>query len=436
MLSFRQMLVTRIFAISVALAPLAALGQQYQELPPNSVIGNVSNGPTAPGSAVPLDELAASLMREGQLVKGPATATAGHAAIFGASSTVIEDGGGQAGTGTVTQVNCGSGLSGGSFSTAGTCALNTVTPGAWVGSITPQGRLTLASATPVMTSSVPGATNVIYTPYNGNLVPLYDGTNMVPTAFAEISVSTTDTTKSPAAIGASKVNDWFVWNDSGTIRIGHGPDWTNDTTRSAGTALVRVNGILLNNASITNGPAASRGTYVGTTRSNSSSQLDWIFGAAAGGGTAGWFGVWNAYNRVTVSATVEDTSSNWSATAGTIAPLDNFGTGLGLNNRVSYIIGLAEDPLVANATGGGSSASGGIFGVAIGHDSTSAITGLTSYSGSATIAGGVTASATVTGDLGFHFIQELQFATVGTATIFGSSGATNLHTGLSVSGRF
>ena len=31
-------------------------------------------------------------------------------------------------------------------------------------------------------------------------------------------------------------------------RSTHGPAWTNDTTRSAGTALVMINGIWLNNA--------------------------------------------------------------------------------------------------------------------------------------------------------------------------------------------
>ena len=98
---------------------------------------------------------------------------------------------------------------------------------------------------------------------------------------AERSVATTDTTKNPAAIGISKVNDWFLWNDAGTMRLSHGPDWTNDTTRSAGTALVMVDGIWLNNAAITNACAASRGTYVGTTRSDANSKLIWNFNDAA-----------------------------------------------------------------------------------------------------------------------------------------------------------
>ncbi len=118
----------------------------------------------------------------------------------------------------------------------------------------PQGRLTLASGVPVMTTTQSAKTTLYYTPYKGNRIPVYNGTEMVPTAFPELSVATTDTAKSPAAIGVGKVNDWFVWSDDGTLRLSHGPDWTDDTTRSAGTALTMVDGVLLNNASITNTP--------------------------------------------------------------------------------------------------------------------------------------------------------------------------------------
>ncbi|MFB6449059.1 hypothetical protein [Bradyrhizobium tunisiense] len=201
----------------------------------------------------------------------------------------------------------------------------------------PQGRLTLQTATPVMSTSQAAKTTIYYTPHVGNMVPLYDGTNMVPTAFAEISVATTDTTKNPAAIGASKVNDWFVWDDAGTKRLSHGPDWTNDTTRSAGTALVMVNGIYLNNASITNGPAASRGTWVGTTRSNASSQLDWILGSAAAGGGMASLYVWNAYNQVRVSTTVSDNTASWTYGTATIRELNNSAA-----NRINFVSGLAS----------------------------------------------------------------------------------------------
>lgn len=231
--------------------------------------------------------------------------------------------------------------SGGNISVAntGVTSLNGQTSALTV-PLHPQGRLTLQTATPVMTSTQSAKTTIFYTAYQGNQIPIYDGTNMISTTITgnEISVLTTDTTKSPAAIGASKVNDWFVWNDGGTIRISHGPDWTNDTTPSAGTALVNVNGFLLNSVTITNGPAASRGTYVGTTRSNGSSQLDYIFGAAASGGTAAFFGVWNMYNRVSTSTQVIDSGAAYTYTSSTVRQARG-----SAGNQASFVLGRTED---------------------------------------------------------------------------------------------
>src|SRR5580765_710744 len=57
----------------------------------------------------------------------------------------------------------------------------------------PQGRLTLQTLTPVMTTAVSGATTIFYTPYVGNQVPLYSGTAMVMTTFAELNTLLSDT---------------------------------------------------------------------------------------------------------------------------------------------------------------------------------------------------------------------------------------------------
>jgi hypothetical protein len=79
----------------------------------------------------------------------------------------------------MTQVNTAGILTGGPITTSGTVNVNAT--------ISPQGRLTLASATPVMSSTQSAKTTIYYTPYIGNLVPIYDGTNMVPTACAGYS---------------------------------------------------------------------------------------------------------------------------------------------------------------------------------------------------------------------------------------------------------
>lgn len=309
-----------------------------------------------------------------------------------------------------------------SISSGGSVASVNGQTGAITLPVLPQGRLTLQTATPVMTTTQSAKTTIYYTAYQGNQVPIYDGTNFVSTPITggEISVATTDTTKSPAAIGASKVNDWFVWNDSGTIRIGHGPDWTSDTARSAGTALVMVNGILLNNASITNGPAASRGTYVGTTRSNGSSQLDWIYGGPSAGGTAGFFGVWNMYNRTMVGTTVIDTSAGWSMTSTTPRSV-NASNG----NRVTFISGLAEESIFASYTNmfGSMNAGGGVGRVGFALDATASFDfqgyAVTNSSG---IQVGQHPSGTYVPQLGVHFIQAVECSD-------GSAGGTNFSTG-------
>ena len=199
----------------------------------------------------------------------------------------------------------------------------------------PEGRLTLQTGVPVMTTSTSGATTVFYTPYIGRRVPIFDGTNFVSTdTLGELSQTTTDTTKSPAAVAASSVYDIFVWNDAGTIRATRGPAWTNDTTRSSTISLLA--GVYVNTSSITNGPAANRGTYVGTIRSNGSSTIDFIFGtAAAGGGLASHY-VWNMYNRVMVRTTVADTTATWTYSTGTARSANNSNT-----NRINFLSGVA-----------------------------------------------------------------------------------------------
>lgn len=290
----------------------------------------------------------------------------------------------------------------------------------------PQGRLTLATNTPVMATSVAGATTIFYTPYVGNLIPIYDGTNLVPRLFTELSASTTDTTKSPAVIGTSKINDWFVWSDAGTLRLSHGPDWTSDTARSAGTALTRVNGIWLNNVSITNGPAASRGTYVGTTRSNASNTLDYKLGSlATGGAQAAFLNVWNTYNRVAVNTSVSDSFG-----VGVHAPgIFNIFDGLVHNfhddngTRINFVSGLAEETIgisLYHQVGSPDAPGYQIVAVGItmdqsGPSALSLFDKVTiNYVNSAAVAAGfgwvgsISLNHCYNPQLGFHFIQDLE----------------------------
>lgn len=288
--------------------------------------------------------------------------------------------------------------------------------------IRPQGRLTLTTATPVLTSTVSAQTTIYYTPYVGCLAPLYDGTYWTPTVFSELSQATTDSTKSPAACTTNSNYDLFVWDDSGTLRCTRGPAWSSSTSRGTGagtTELVRVNGILLNANAITNGPGASRGTYVGTIRTNGSSQVDFIFGASGTGGVAGVVGVWNAYNRVKFSHFVRDDTNSWTYNGAYRS--SNASTAM----RVSFVRGLNEDGVFAFAAVmmTNSASSAGHAGICL--DNTNDNNG-TGGEGAVNTSGAQPCCyANPAVGLGFHFLQ-LTEATTGAAvnvTFMGDNGS-------------
>lgn len=273
----------------------------------------------------------------------------------------------------------------------------------------PQGRLTNLTLTPVPTATTAAATSVFYTPYSGNIVPIYDGTVIQPTEFAELSNVLADSATGkagPAAGAASENYDMFVWNDAGTLRLTRGPVWTNATTRSAGTALVMVKGLLLNNAAITNGPAASRGTYVGTIRTDAGgATVTWSIGGSAAGGTLGALNVWNMYNRRFFTATVINSNGNWTYSSATIRAAEGSAT-----MRVNMVRGLQEDDvwaqyhavmtLVASAT---------TFGVVgIGLDVTNGYTqsrGQLNSQAAAALSGAQKGTYVGNPGLGFHFLS-------------------------------
>lgn len=211
----------------------------------------------------------------------------------------------------------------------------------------PQGRLTLTTGQPVLNSNVTAATVVYYTPYAGQRCPIYNGSVFVMLDLGgELSQATTDATKSPAAAVANKNYDIFVWNDGGTYRATRGPAWSSDTSRGTGAGtseLERVKGILVNKQAITNGPAAQRGTYVGTIRTNGSAQIDMQFVDVDAASNAASIGVWNMYNRVRTRArlihnggsTHTYSTSTWRQYGGLA------------NVKVSFVSGLAHDAIDA-----------------------------------------------------------------------------------------
>lgn len=272
--------------------------------------------------------------------------------------------------------------------------------------VSPAGRLTLVSGVPVPLTNSTAINTIYWTPYLGAQFPFYDGTSWRTTMLSQISALSTDTTKSPAAIGTNKVNDWFIWDDAGTTRLSHGPDWTSDTVRSAGTVLTMVNGIYMNSVSITNGPAANRGVFVGTTRSSASSLFLFYYGSNAVGGSDGKFWVWNMYNRVNFGSRVVDDTATWTYAVNTPRMLNN-----SVQNRISFVTGLAEDSILASfklRVQIGASAAASSCGMTL--DGTGSIDYISYNQGNSGDQFGADVTAVILPQLGSHFIQATENA--------------------------
>jgi hypothetical protein len=246
------------------------------------------------------------------------------------------------------------------------------------GTLVPQGRLTPTSATPIITADVISASAVYYTPYIGNLIPLYNGLRFVPYEFTELTLTLA------SQHTASNIFDIFAFLDGSTLRIGTGPAWTTATAGSgargsgAGTTqLTRVKGILLNAVSMTarNGTStyavsAERATYLGSMfMDGTNGQIT----CHVSGGQARKWALWNAYNRRHVRLRCWDGTATWNYTTATLRASNN-----NADNKVTTFFGLADEYLDVRlmqetGQGGGSS---GTCQVGIGLNSTTAATGL------------------------------------------------------------
>ena len=265
------------------------------------------------------------------------------------------------------------------------------------------GRITLTSGTPVTTTDVTAGTTVFFTPYRGNRIPLYDGTGFVMTAFSELSQATTDSTKSPAAVGNNLNYDVFVWNDSGTLRATRGPAWSSDTARGAGagtTELEVVGGIYVNRFAITNGPSAQRGTYVGTIRSNGSAQI-------VDSMTQRF--VWNNYNRAPRPMRRLESTFNWTYNTSAWRYANNSAA-----NRLDVVRGLDEEIMSVMAQGQAYNSVGSFACMsAIGLDSSTAIATGTIYAqtdpeNSTGFRGDMRSSWRGFPGLGFHYLSWIE----------------------------
>ena len=208
----------------------------------------------------------------------------------------------------------------------------------------PQGRLTAQPGTPVHSSDVTSGASVYYTPYVGNLIPVYNGSTMVPTAFSELTLVLN------AAHSTNTIYDVFVWSNAGVLGIVTGPAWNTSTagsgargTGASTTQLTRVNGLWVNAVSMTgrNGSntftvGANSGTYVGSifidgSAGQISCHLTW--------GQSRKWGIWNAYNRVPVYMKAGDSTASWISNNASAVHAANTSSA----NSITVFAGLAEE---------------------------------------------------------------------------------------------
>jgi hypothetical protein len=281
----------------------------------------------------------------------------------------------------------------------------------------PQGYLTPTTGTPVIAATVTAGTAVYYTPFVGNLCPIFNGTSMIVTEFAELTLTLV------ASHVASAIYDVFVINDGGTVRLVSGPAW-NTATAGAGargsgagtTELVRVAGIWTNANSMTARYGAStvsvdanKATYVGSIHMDGSNgqltcHVDW--------GQSRKFGIWNAYNRQTRILKAGDSTATWTWGTNTIQSSNATAA-----NSLTIFSGLAEEFYDLTFDQWVSNPAAGLVDVGIGYNSVSAFSGLRG-AGSGTVALKLTARHIALPSIGINTISALERATSGSSSTF------------------
>lgn len=100
-----------------------------------------------------------------------------------------------------------------------------------------QGRLTLTSNTPVLSSNVTGATTLYYTPYTGSQISIWDGSKWVLKTFSELTLSL-------SGLPANTNYDVFIYDNNGTLTL-QAVAWSNSGagTSTRASALTYLNGV-------------------------------------------------------------------------------------------------------------------------------------------------------------------------------------------------
>jgi hypothetical protein len=270
-----------------------------------------------------------------------------------------------------------------------------------------------------------GAGIIYYTPYIGNALPLPNG-----------SGGYTDSTFSQLQLDLGSHNqdgfiyDIFAYHNTGGWVLCTGPAWSSLSSRGTGTGtteLTQVSGIWVNAQAsmvcyndITSYIVPSKtGVYVGSSYMTGLANTDVrLKPAAVGGGPNNILGLWNAYNRVPITAICRDSTANWLYASSSWRAANN-----SLPNRVFFLDGLKQSQVTGSYS---VLAATTVIGIAsytgVDLDSSTATPNITSAASSAT--GESSASQPVVTEafypvLGFHYIQAVEYATGSNVQFFG-----------------
>jgi hypothetical protein len=287
----------------------------------------------------------------------------------------------------------------------------------------PQGRLTPTSATPVITTGITSGTAVYYTPYAGNLIPIYNGATMTPTEFSELTLTLV------SAHSANTLYDVFVFSNSGVLTLVTGPAWNTSTagsgargTGASTTQITRIKGLWVNavqmtarNGSTTYTVGANLATYVGSLSIDGSAGQ--ITCHTAWGQSRRW-AVWNCYNRESIKLKAGDSTASWSYNTGTFRASNGSSA-----NSISVFCGLAEEPIKLQFDQGVSAS--GTVQLGIGVNSTTVASGFAPTYGA--VASAITASYLSVPRLGANTFTCLEFVGGSASTMNGTETSMVLY---------
>lgn len=197
-----------------------------------------------------------------------------------------------------------------------------------LGNICSSGRLTVSSGVPVPTTDISTST-LYYTPYNGNMISLYDGTSWSIYSFTERTLAL-------GTLVSGKNYDVFMYNNSGTLTL-ESLVWTSDTARA--TALVLTDGVYLKTGALTR-------RYLGTFRTTSTTTTaDSVNNRL----------VWNVNNQVE-RVVVQNTYNTYAYTGHSYTTAAWRSWNNDANQKIGYVVGLDRGISVGFGCASGGSA--------------------------------------------------------------------------------